>query len=391
MSAVSVNCEPQAAALPELSPEEFAIMPWGGPWGDAKVDEATLKDLKDCGFNLAGFVGPDKVAVAKAAGLKCLVIDANAMATVEASVLTDEQVDQKVKALVDRVGPDDNVYGYFVCDEPWAHAYQELGKWVAAYKKYAPGKVAYINLLCKSCVHHSYQDYLDWFADIVKPAFYSFDNYSIYDDGTLRDTYYANLEDVRAAGLRKNLPFWNIILGNAHFNYAEPSDASLRFQVYTSMAYGARGITYFTYFTPTIGNYRMAAIDQFGHKTPTWDMARRINMQIQRLGKTFAKLKSVNVFHYPNVPAGCSGMDTSKYLAKVGTGDMLVGEFEGPDGQPFVMVVNKSMTKSTTFELQFKDPGKIQMINQYTGQIEDWAGEDNWLAPGQGMLLSLKK
>lgn len=391
ISAVSVNCEPATATPPELDPKDFVIMPWGGPWGDAKVDVATLKEMKECGFNVSMFVEPENVGIVKAAGLKCFVSTADAIATREASVLTEEQVDKKVKALVDRVGDIDTVMGYFVVDEPWAHAYQELGLWTAAYKKYAPGKIAYYNLLCKSCVNHSYQEYLDMYVQIVKPAFISYDNYSIMDDGSLRPTFYPNLEDVRAAALRHNLPFWNIILGNAHFNYAEPTDASIRLQVFASMAYGARGITYFTYFAPTIGNYRMAAIDQFGNKTPTYDMARRVNLQVHRLGKTYAKLKSVNVFHHPNVPEGCSGIDTSKYLAKVGSGDLLVGEFEGPEGQPFIMAVNKSMTKSTTLEVQFKDPGTIQMVSQYSGQIQDWAGEDPWLAPGQGVLLFLKK
>lgn len=391
VSVVPANSEAPRDAPPELDPKDFAIMPWGGPWGDVKIDEATLWELKQCGFNLAGFVPPDKVDVAKAVGLKCFVSDPSAIGTREASVLTEEQIDQRVKALVERVGDNDAVMGYFVCDEPWAHAYPELGMWTAAYKKYAPGKIAYYNLLCKSCVRHSYQEYLDMFVEIVKPAFISYDNYSIMDDGSLRDTYYPNLEDIRAAALRHNLPFWHITLGNAHFNYAEPTDASLRLQVYTSLAYGARGITYFTYFTPTIGNYRMAAIDQFGHKTPTWDMMRRVNLQIHRLGMIYVKLKSVNVFHHPNVPEGCRGIDTSNYLAKVGSGDMLVGEFEDPDGQPFVMVVNKSMTKSTTLEVQFKNSGTIKMVNQYTGEIEDWVGENSWLAPGQGMLLFLKK
>ncbi len=391
VAAVAANSETGKDTMPDLDPADFVIMPWGGPWGDAKVDLATLKEMKECGFNVSMFVEPDKVDIVKAAGLKCFVSSADAMATREASVLTEEQVDKKVKALVDRVGDNDTVMGYFVVDEPWAHAYQELGLWTAAYKKYAPGKIAYYNLLCKSCVNHSYQEYLDMYVQIVKPAFISYDNYSIMDDGSLRETFYPNLEDVRAAALRHNLPFWNIILGNAHFNYAVPTDASLRLQVFASMAYGARGITYFTYFTPTIGNYQMAAIDQFGHKTPTYDMARRVNLQIHRLAKTYAKLKSVNVFHYPIVPQGSQGIDSSKYLAKVGSGDMLVGEFESPDGQPYIMVVNKSMTKSTTLEIQFKDPGTIQMLNQYTGVVEDWVGEDTWLGPGQGMLLSLKK
>ena len=42
---------------------------------------------------------------------------------------------------------------------------------------------------------------------------------------------------------------WNCILANAHFNYMEPSDATFNLQMYSTLAYGGRGIQYFTYFT----------------------------------------------------------------------------------------------------------------------------------------------
>lgn len=37
-----------------LTPEEFAILPWGTTPGEPAV----LADIKRCGFNLAGFVRP---------------------------------------------------------------------------------------------------------------------------------------------------------------------------------------------------------------------------------------------------------------------------------------------------------------------------------------------
>ena len=42
-------------AVPLLKPEEFAVLPWGWTPGDAQV----LETIRDCGFNLAGFVAPE--------------------------------------------------------------------------------------------------------------------------------------------------------------------------------------------------------------------------------------------------------------------------------------------------------------------------------------------
>jgi len=236
----------------------------------------------------------------------------------------------------------------------------------------------------------SYDAYVEQFVDVVKPRFLSYDHYAIMAGGGLRDGYFRNLESMRRAALAHGLPFWNIVLANAHFHYAEPTDASLRFQAYTSLAYGARGISYFTYFAPEVGNYRLAPVDQFGHRTPTWGMLRNVNLQIQKLVPVYITLTSVNVFHEPDVPPGCSGIATSSHVASVGGegGRFVVGEFEDPAGRPYAMVVNKALDRSTAFDIRFKTPGRIMTVSPYTGQHVPWAGEQIWLAPGQGMLLT---
>ncbi len=124
------------------------------------------------------------------------------------------------------------------------------------------------------------------------------------EGGGLRSLYFPNLEAIRAASLQTGIPFWNIVLSNSHFNYAEPSMAGLRFQMYTTLAYGGRGISYFTYFAPDVGNYRLAPVDQVGARTPTWDLLRQVNRQIHCLGPIYLHLKSVNVFHTGEIPDG---------------------------------------------------------------------------------------
>ncbi len=375
-----------------LKPDEFAIFPWGSTPGD----EAALKEIRDCGFNLAGFVAPDDLDKVSKAGLQCLVIEGtNVVGDAEAQ-LDEKEIAKRVEALVARTAKHPAVFGYYLRDEPSAGAYPGLGRWADAYRKAAPEALAYINLLPNYASAGqlgvpTYEEYLESFVKTVKPKFISYDHYALMDDGSLRGGYYQNLEAVRKLALKHDLPFWNIVLSNSHFRYAEPTPAGFRFQLYTTLAYGGRGISYFTYFAPQIGNYRLAPIDQFGHKTPTWDMLRNVNLQLHKLGPTYITLKSVNVFHHPNVPEGCSGIGTSKYLASVSGDDLLVGEFEGPGGVPYVMVVNKSLHVSTAFGVAFKEPGQVNRVSAYTGATGSWGGEDCWLAAGQGMLLCLKK
>ena len=57
-----------------------------------------------------------------------------------------------------------------------------------------------------------------------------------------RPDYFENLSLIREFGLRHGTPPWNIILAAPHLGYRDPTTGELRWQVYTSLAYGMKGI-----------------------------------------------------------------------------------------------------------------------------------------------------
>jgi len=373
-----------------VPPEQFAILPWGGTPGDPAV----LEEIRQCGFNLAGFVSPADLDAVQAAGLKAIVSDGLCHVGDAEASLDDAEITRRVEEVVAKVKGHPAVYGYYLRDEPSSAPFPGLGKWAAAFQKADPQAMPYINLFPNYASPQQlgaadYDEYLQKFVATVKPRFVSYYHYALMDDGSLRGGYFQNLEAVRRVALQSGLPFWNIVLSNAHFHYAEPTEGGFRFQAYTTLAYGARGISYFTYFAPRIGNYRLAPIDQFGNRTATWDMLRSVNLQIQKLVPTYVTLNSVNVFHHPNVPDGCRGLDSSVHLTDLQGGDLMAGEFGGPAGEPYVLVVNKDLHRSTAFGITPKVEGKVEVISAYTGQPTPFTGEQVWLAAGQGMLLRL--
>lgn len=367
----------------------FPIMAWDGP----PNDPAVFKKMHDCGLTVAGFVPPAALDACQAAGLKAIVSDARVSNYDWANV--DPAIARKqVTELVNEVRHHPAVFGYYLRDEPPAGFFPGLAIVSDVIKELHPGVWPYINLFPNYATAEqlgtvSYDAYVDKFVASCHPPVISYDHYAIMEGGGLRGEYFANLESVRRGAVKSNVPFWQIVLSVGSLSYREPTAADMNFQVYTSLAYGARGLAYFKYFTPAIGNYRGGPIDQFGNETPMWNMMRFVNLQVAKLAPTLLKLKSDRVYHFGDVPAGCSGPDGESLVETI-AGPMLVGDFTHEDGTRYVMVVNKSLAGSMGCYPKFrKPPARLEVISAYTGTPMGFEGEQAVLAPGQGVLLKL--
>jgi len=385
-----------------VAPAQFIIFPWGGmpgnpataPWGDLADMNAMMRDLYECGFNTSGFTGVPNLRHARNNHLVG-ILSSGINTTRET---TQEEADKTVKTLMESItDPEDRkaVYAIYLRDEPNASQFPQLNIWSEAVKK--QNVMPYINLFPdyaspEQLGSKDYHEHLDKYVEICKPPYISYDNYSLFEGGRLEEErFFNNLESVRKKSLQAAIPFWNVVLSNTHFQYAEPSDATFALQVYATLAYGGKGIGYFTYYTPQVGNYRLGPIDRFGFRTKTWQMMRNINLQIHSLVPVYSKLKSVNVFHTGTVPRDAQGAVSAKLVESVNGDSLLVGEFTDTDGKPYAMVVNKHMQSSVSFDVQFKEKGRILIISQFNQGRPNFGGEQKWLAPGCGVLLTVEK
>lgn len=384
-----------------VAPRDFAVMAWGGSPSDAEQ----LRGMHDAGLNISGFCRVEDLAAVRAAGLSCFVRDRRANGYDWMNLPPEAEIRRNVEALKAAVGDDPAALGFYLRDEPPATMMPGMGKVTAMLRAAMPGKWPYVNLFPYRVTPDrlgtdNYDTYVRMLVKTVGQPFLSYDNYSLVE-GEMLDSFFTNLEIVRRLGLESNVPFWNCILANAHFNYMEPSDATFNLQVYSTLAYGGRGIQYFTYYTPTIGNYRLGAIDPFGNRTPTWDMLRRINNQIHALAPTMVKLRSTGVYHYPEPPDQGRGVQesrlirevemTQRYVRPPAGARYLVGEFADGAGRPYFMLVNKSLSHSFRFDVKLKEEGrKLVRVSPWSGREEPFGREMDWLAPGAGVLLRVE-
>ena len=364
-------------------------------WNSAPSDAATFQKMRECGLTVAGFVSPKELDLCHAAGLQAIVSDPR-VSNYDWRNVDEAAARKNIASLVAEVGQHPAVYGFYLRDEPGAELFAGLGKVSSLVRELAPDKWPYINLFpnyanAQQLGTATYDEHLEQFIATCKPTQLSYDHYALMDDGSLRHGYWQNLEAMRAAAKRHSLPFWNIVLTVAHFNYREPTAADLRFQVYSTLACGGRGIAYFTYFAPQVGNYRAAPIDQFGNATPTWHHLQNVNLQVGKLAPTLLQLTSDEVYHFGAVPDGCHAASEKSLLKAVSHSDLMCGDFTHTDGSRYVMVVNKDPVKSRYCAPQFRSaPKRVRMVSPYTGQLTEFAGEQQWLAAGQGVLLKIE-
>jgi hypothetical protein len=364
-------------------------------WNSAPDNLVTLKKMRECGFTVAGFVAPKTLKNCRKAGLMAIVSDPRTSkydwTKVDAHVAR-----RNVISLVKEVGKNPAVYGYYLRDEPGADFFPGLEKVASVLREKAPGKWAYVNLFPNYATSgqlgtETYPQYLQKFCDICRPTTLSYDHYALNEDGSLGGAYWKNLEQMRAAGLSNSLPFWNIIQGMGLLAFRVPDAADFRFQVYSSLAYGARGIAYFQYFASAQLNWRMSAIDEFGNQTATWSDMQNVNLQIAALAPTLLQLISDDVYHFKNIPDGCHGSTDKDLISKMDDGDFMAGDFTHRDGSRYVLVMNKNLSRSAYCDPHFRTaPKRLQVVSPFSGKLREFGGENGWLAPGQGALIKVE-
>ncbi len=393
-------CAQSFVEPPQISPRDFALM----AWDQSPSDPHQLDLMRQAGLNISGFCSPGELGLVQAAKLSCFVTSDRANGYDWTEMPDKKELREKIDALVQEVRDYPAALGFFLRDEPNTTLMPGLASVASMLRQAMPRAWAYVNLLPNYATDAqlgapTYDAYVQKFVELVHPPLLSYDNYSLFN-GEMLGRFYTNLATIRRESQKAGIPFWNVILANSHFSYMEPSDATLRLQAYSTIAYGGRGIEYFTYFSPKVGNFRLAPVDHFGHRTATWYMLRRLNDQIRTLAPWLIKLHSTGVYHSAPLPEGTMPIEKSKLVKQVRATTFqsppiapkyLIGEFRDAEGRPFLMIVNKSLRFSMRYAIDLKDQNQhLVLISPYTGQPVSLVGEMNWLAPGAGALLEVK-
>ncbi len=413
--------------------DQFVISFWVDPPADEQMDKR-YKEIADAHFNLVlgGFGAKTEVNVNRQLDL-CEKYGMKAIVSLPGYVkgaIAGGEAAADVKR--HESFPDHKAcWGYMLRDEPSAEDFPNLSYMVDYLRENRPGKLAYMNLFPnyaspKQLGTESYKEHVVRFVTEVNPDVICMDHYPYMEpdisalnldqtsdwvldkenpliDKISRLGYCENLAVLREVALEKGIPFWNFFNVMPFGHHSDPTEAQLRWQVYTSIAYGAKGVLYFCYQSPP-GSHGStfekggAILTVNGRKTRHYEEAKRINYAIKNLGNTLINLESTAVHRItrkddPDVILKGTGINS---LSK---GDYLVGEFLHSDGRRTILINNYSYAYTTWATVVFDaEPRDVFEVDQNTGLEEiliddspDMDGLQISLNSGAGRLFILPK
>jgi hypothetical protein len=332
-------------------------------------------------------------------------------------------------ALIQRVKAHPALEAYYLTDEPGAGAFAALGRLVAYLRERDPAHFAYINLfptyaneqqlgVSASAADRArvgypqnfagvgtddgtvlrYREHLKRYVETIKPDLISYDHYHFLQpdkDGRKVDggQYFLNLALIRMAALEAQRPFLNIIQANTiERSWRLPNADEMRFLVFTTMAYGGRGISYFTYWGPT--NY--GGLYQDGKASPLLDVVVALNREIAQFGPALMQFESTGVYHSGRLPYGTQAIPTNAPVQIAAPGDFVLGLFGKAGTTTAFMVVNCDYSRNFEAVLGFTNGSVfLDELDRRTGRWSRYARLSPYqtmtvrLAPGDGRLFRL--
>lgn len=337
---------------------------------------------------------------------------------------------------------DDFVYGWYIWDEPGKNRklcspfnlipnddFEDINRMVKQIRINSDfnSKLDFINLFptywSETKSFYDYENYLNAFynSQEYKPRVLCFDHYPFLKEerGGFRKDYFANLEIIKTKANEWQIPFWMIVLTSGHDDYKNPTFEEIRFQVFSALAYGAKGIGYYLYSRSfeQIGYSSWILQDYVDDDTvvdslhgPLYLPVKNLNKQIQYIGKFLNNSNSLGIVHLNDFPNGQTNIkiglnDSLKNLFYIdsvyypdnfnSSQDLLIGFFNDKDNHlnKQFLVVNKNFNKQLRAYIALSKNLSFKMLNKTNGILNELGKRKKieiFLEPGDAELFILE-
>jgi hypothetical protein len=309
----------------------------------------TVKTANDEAFNLIPNAQETLDAAAKQ-GIKIMLEHGR----LTPNIADDPAKLQELANVIEQVKNHPALEAYYLFDEPKAVDIPKVAKLVSFIRERDPKHFSFVNLLPVSGVpgyavpiepgvdpSKTYMKFVKNYIETVKPDLLSYDLYAFQKNSTgeVGDIggYFANLSLIRDAARSARIPFINIIQACAFDNtFRVPNANEMRWQVYTTLAYGGRGISYFLYW----GNNKIGGVYQDGKPTPILAPIVELNKEMRAMSPVLMTLDSEQVFNSGNATNVESAIPKSSPVQISTAGKYVLGLFSQEGKINHFMLVN---------------------------------------------------
>jgi hypothetical protein len=396
--AVILTIAATVSAADTPASDAFIASYWYGPPPKFTTIEQ-YRRIKEAGFNVVMPPGPPDASITIADNrkildfcrdleMKAIIFDPRMPKSLAA---TDAKA--KIDAIVKDYADHPALMAYFIVDEPSANHFAELGAVVAYLKERDPKHPGYMNLfpihaaLDTQLAAPSYEQYVDQFIEAIDPFVISYDHYPFAKHGD-NPGYFTNLAVIRNAGITSSRPFWNIAQLVQHYDYRALTEPELRFQAMQTLAFGGRGLLWYTYWYPGDLNptVKHAMINHDGTPDPSYAWISRINADARAIGNELAGAQCWATFHTGDAAQYAAPPKTSITLET--TGRLTTGVFTTAEGGRMAMVTNRDYRNDNETGISVEPAGaRIELFDPGTGSWSALEPRRIALPAGDGVLL----
>ena len=334
-----------------------------------------MKEIADSGINVIILLGGiptvketiEYMNVAHTAGIKVLPPDKRCYSAFMGGQNDVDASERSIKAIVKDYSDHPALFAYSIYDEPSSKQFKNLAKVLRLLEKNDKKHFGFINLFpgyaCAAALGSpNFKEHVKSYVDIVKPSVLCYDHYSLRVDKS-DSGWYDDLEIIREESRRAKIPFWIYVLSEGIEKYLRvPTRAEILWQANSALAYGARGILWFCYWTPQAHTeaHHNAMIDLKGNRTPIYDYVREENVFLKEAGNRLLSWDNSYIQRYVKSKRVAGGK--SPVVKPVGKNlNLTIGTFT-KENRVRIVCVNDSVDKSVKFTLITKSDYKFSEI-----------------------------
>lgn len=308
----------------------------------------------------------------------------------------EEKFVESVKAAYADFGTHPANFGFFVGDEPRPDENQDYIKTVQLVMEHAPGLIPFANLVpywgggsdYDMLVGAPEAEHTKLVEDLLKETkipMLGYDQYSqCLDEGHNQEcginSYFFVLDQYRELTKKYNVPFFASLLACGHWCFRTPTEDDIRWQMYTALAHGARGIFWFHLYQYDAGSsfVGMPLCGPKRMRMPVFDMiARQQYIFDCYYREQFDKMEVTDVYHVGHI------YDPRRRFCA----DDILLDINGKNSYPTILTYYKEYDSDKRWMSVVN--AHQRLANRITLKYQNGKEETFWLAPGEMKLIEI--